>query len=976
MSFWPFSNSLNNNSRLQKFLDTVTDVSSVSVEDLVVDPELSSELISELHNIKGNYSKNALSFPISSQYQQSQNEESNSNSLTSSSMNGETASVSSFNNESSSNSKDTRGAKLLEILIQPHILNGFLDYIVQSVVFFHELSLQENTTSVLDEVNDTVEVENGSAENPDSGDKLESVKEDLLENSIKEEDEDEPVDEESAEEKLRRYIQVSSDVLSLDLWIISNRIIETPIIMSKLWSVLSLPELGESSPTVSYLVHILDQLMDANSIELLNFVRRQPNLVDIFLEKIEIPMLMDFFLRIIQTDKADSPTGILETLSSQQLIVKLVEILKPHPSQFVPSSYGIPDSELFFKQTAATDFLKALVTISSNTALAINLDTNIGPNQLTRELVSRDVIRTMVEDIILFRPPKTSPSSTNKHGINNCVGIIIELIRKNNSDYDSNCGIYSVMLQQNGGNAENGGGSEINSYVMFQWLKDFEQNPPGVRDPIYLGDMLEIFSDHLGDMSELMNISQSDSNTETLGFTNFKISELIAELLHCSNMILLNSKKIKKVIQVREYVRSQQCRRLKRALNESIVSDNFSENGIINDVTHGLDDVSLDNVSLGSNNVNLGMSSLNNKKPASVLSLSPQSLHHNSHSETIATDDEISFSMDLDIDENDSEDEEPVISPENPFVDKERDETIRVSPCVGDKFKIDLVDSGILSLIVKKFIAFPWHNFFHNVVFDLIQQIFNGKLNSYNSFLIVELFKEEQCDLTGLIIDSYKNVTSPRPGYMGHLILISEEIVKFTSLYKPDLISPVIVQAISCKGWEWFVSEVLLKTREIYNAVLGADNDDVDIEGLAKNSGDIDESDSFGFDSSTVGYLDLDAYDHGQENSKIIVLGDKSNHDRFVNETPVDNGDGEEGEDEDEVRSNMPDVPISSLHSMTAHGQDSIDDDESQEENDFLENLSGSSSSDEEDDDEEEEEEEEEDADDDNELRRVPKHSK
>lgn len=37
------------------------------------------------------------------------------------------------------------------------------------------------------------------------------------------------------------------------------------------------------------------------------------------------------------------------------------------------------------------------------------------------------------------------------------------------------------------------GAGEINSYVMFQWLKDFEQNPPGPRDPIYLGDMLELF---------------------------------------------------------------------------------------------------------------------------------------------------------------------------------------------------------------------------------------------------------------------------------------------------------------------------------------------------------------------------------------------------------------------------------------------------------------------------------------------------
>ena len=64
----------------------------------------------------------------------------------------------------------------------------------------------------------------------------------------------------------------------------------------------------------------------------------------------------------------------------------------------------------------------------------------------------------------------------------------------------------------------------------------------------------------------------------------------------------------------------------------------------------------------------------------------------------------------------------------------------------------------------------------------------------------MELFKEDQCNLTDIVVSSYKEDTNPRPGYMGHLILISEEIVKFTSLYKPDLISPVIVSAVQSEN--------------------------------------------------------------------------------------------------------------------------------------------------------------------------------
>ena len=80
------------------------------------------------------------------------------------------------------------------------------------------------------------------------------------------------------------------------------------------------------------------------------------------------------------------------------------------------------------------------------------VETNIGPNQLTRELVSPTVINTMINDIMLVKiSDENGKTQTNKHGINNVVSIIIELIRKNNSDYDLNCGTYSSMLQNGDG---------------------------------------------------------------------------------------------------------------------------------------------------------------------------------------------------------------------------------------------------------------------------------------------------------------------------------------------------------------------------------------------------------------------------------------------------------------------------------------------------------------------------------------------
>ena len=59
-------------------------------------------------------------------------------------------------------------------------------------------------------------------------------------------------------------------------------------------------------------------------------------------------------------------------------------------------------------------------------------------------------------------------------------------------------------------------------------------------------------------------------------------------------------------------------------------------------------------------------------------------------------------------------------------------------------------------------------------------------------------------------------------GYMGHLILITEEIVKFSLLYKVNLISGEIFDALQDKTWERFVNEVLSEIRAMHSKILGS----------------------------------------------------------------------------------------------------------------------------------------------------------
>lgn len=171
-----------------------------------------------------------------------------------------------------------------------------------------------------------------------------------------------------------------------------------------------------------------------------------------------------------------------------------------------------------FTQTAAGDFIKAIITISANASQ--NEQSCIGPNSLTRQLVSETCIESLITNMLRGGNPLTVG-----------VGIVIEVIRKNNSDYDPDVGAA-------------------------------QDSPPSSSDPIYLGTLLRLFAKHVPDFTELIlspnhTVTSGDStitikrkelkvasggSIEPLGFDRFKTCELMAELLHCSNMGLLNEK--------------------------------------------------------------------------------------------------------------------------------------------------------------------------------------------------------------------------------------------------------------------------------------------------------------------------------------------------------------------------------------------------------------------------------------------------
>lgn len=184
-------------------------------------------------------------------------------------------------------------------------------------------------------------------------------------------------------------------------------------------------------------------------------------------------------------------------------------------------------------QTSAGDFLKAIITISANASQ--NEQSCIGPNDMTRALVSGTSVESLITNMLRGGNPLTVG-----------VGIIIEVIRKNNSDYDPDVGAGA-------------------------------DSAPSSRDPIYLGTLLRKFAKHVPDFMELIlspnhRVSSGPGTKvvrreplkatfgekiEPLGFDRFKTCELMAELLHCSNMGLLNERGSESYVKQRDQERER-----------------------------------------------------------------------------------------------------------------------------------------------------------------------------------------------------------------------------------------------------------------------------------------------------------------------------------------------------------------------------------------------------------------------------------
>jgi len=312
-------------------------------------------------------------------------------------------------------------------------------------------------------------------------------------------------EEEKKEAQRKKYAYVACEVLSSEVWSITEAILDHRDHLHEFWQYMHRP--APLDPLqAGYFTKVNEALLDKKTEDMLAFFKSLDGIVPAMLQHVDCPMVMDLLLKIVSLEKHESGAGIVDWLQTQDLIPLLLAYLSPEHNSAT--------------QTSAGDFLKAIITISAN---ATTQDQSvIGPNELTRELVSEQCVQSLITNML-----------RGGNALTVGVGIVIEVIRKNNSDYD----------------LDNQVGPE-----------------PKTSDPIFLGTLLRQFATHVPDFMHLIRSKSATkpglkaafgSKIEPLGFDRFKTCELMAELLHCSNMGLLNERGAEEDVQRRDAERER-----------------------------------------------------------------------------------------------------------------------------------------------------------------------------------------------------------------------------------------------------------------------------------------------------------------------------------------------------------------------------------------------------------------------------------
>ncbi|KAF8077592.1 SIT4 phosphatase-associated protein-domain-containing protein [Lyophyllum atratum] len=673
-----------------------------------------------------------------------------------------------------------------------------------------------------------------------------------------------------------KYPYVATEVLCSEIWsIVETCINEQTQLLQPFWETVldrSPDDMKTEMVMASHFSKINAVFLSKKPAEMFAFIRSQPSVVERLLRHIETPPFVDLIVRIIQLDEQPSGAGVLEWLSSENLMGRLIDLLSPTHTSDV--------------HCVVAELIKGIISMaapSPGAGLTEGLQNGPASNRFARELADKNSIEKLASYMLIdFEPPPISEDSDdddedeapehlpNFHSktssVVHSVSMVVELIRKNNSDFFEPYLFHTlrnrlIQVQQQ----LHDDGRDALERAMKEMVDRM-----GV---VHLGPVLEVMMPKLEALQHYLlhprslngPVNTTIGSIMPLTFERYRISELFAELLHCSNMSLLN----RSAEANRMYDSEGRLQGGLSALEElaQVVSMNNGDDHDAMDEDHddiepalGLPITSHDTISMDSDDdmsddepgssdddameeivmydepqaqIELSAIKTDSPLPQPPLTVpsSPNAASMPSPSQIAAQGAALSRAQNSETDNLTGSSPRSRVSSRK---SSRRANTLTESTTsgsdlplpVGEKLKQRFLQVGILSTLLDLFFEFPWNNFLHSAVYDVVHQILTGPVDGgFNRELAISLFRDAR--LMDRIVDGQKwndvEIAKPkgvRLGYMGHLTLISEDVIMALERFPPDL-RLILIEYAPTPGWDDYVMGRYIETKRKDTRVLG-----------------------------------------------------------------------------------------------------------------------------------------------------------
>ncbi|POW10547.1 hypothetical protein PSTT_05949 [Puccinia striiformis] len=684
-----------------------------------------------------------------------------------------------------------------------------------------------------------------------------------------------PEDRAKDERRKIRYPYLCTEILAADLWSVTSQIFsDFPRLnlLTRFWdAVLDQPPSATSSKSVQigYWAKANITLINSKPNEMMTFIRSYPNLIPKLLAHFNSSPIVDVLMRIIQSEQTTDGTidWLIDSTDFVELIISLL-----HPSRSPDLHRSVSE---FLKDVIAfctNQVVSASPPLNNNNPPPAKLSTpsstentansspdlsrpapsttnNIGSShhqhqgdepedhpkfittRLMRELSSSTVISKLLSfglDTPISEDDDVITNATLASSLINSLSVVIDLIRRNNSDYSEHQ--LMVYLRDYPPPPK----PELES---DQPIKD-DKKPISEKAPrvVPLTGLLNSIGDRLEDLQKLIKNPRSSIQpiNTVVGLSipltqeRFRLIELYAELLHCSNMALVN-----------------------RIESDSELNPIYNSDGALVDGLDAL--VNIFGSAVTSTLNDLDQSSKPSDDDDDDVTDSDQVIITQNESTPITQEKE---SIELETTSSSTTNNSSSLSDitkrgesTSSLSSKKEDDRDLIIPA-GVRMKSLFLKHKVLDSCFDLFFEFPWNNFLHNVIYDLVQQTLNAKfsiisdnINSSNSSssnsgkgnenssalaslkLAQSFFHDTKIvdrlldgvDFNQLYQMDKKN---GRLGNMGHLILIGDEVLKAIE-NNPTEFESIIEGLEKNERWKNFINGPIDEAREHAKLPLG-----------------------------------------------------------------------------------------------------------------------------------------------------------